>query len=276
MLAELKYDSIDEVPAETIPAAGVVWSGAMEEARFELQLRAVAIPIALLGAWTAVHVGLFHMLMRTALTMWLHESGHAVTAWFCGLPAIPLPWKTPTAETRSPVFAAVIAAVLVALALRSWLSGDRLLAGVCGGLLVIQGICTLASSLQSAHALVTFDGDAGAMVLGSLLMATVYSPPGSVFYQGWLRWGFLIIGAAAFADVFDTWWSARSNRDRIPFGENEGVGLSDPSRLVEWYGWTIPELVGRYIAVGVACLALLGVAYVVGLVRARAQLRAAL
>ena len=77
--------------------------------------------------------------------------------------------------------------------------------------------------------------------------------------------GFLVIGAAAFADGFGTWWAARTDRDVIPFGENEGQGPSDPTVLIYQQGFSIPGLVNGYVWLGLVCLAVLLAAYGWGL-----------
>jgi hypothetical protein len=118
-----------------------------------------------------------------------------------------------------------------------------------------------------------FGGDAGCMVLGTLLMATLYVRRGHVLHRGWLRWGFLVIGSAAFCDAYATWWAARKNFDTIPFGENEGSGPSDPSRLVGDYGWATGDMVHRYVLLGALCLAVLAALYVLGLRRRQAAAR---
>jgi hypothetical protein len=260
-------------PAATLSeAAAPSWTGAAEDARVEATLRQWAIPVALALAWLAVRVNGLHAMMRIFLSMWLHEFSHAITAWFCGFIAIPGAWKTLVPEDRSPFFAVFVAAGLVALGVRAKRANRDWIAVVCGGGLLLQAIGTLLLRPTTAHALITFGGDAGMMILGTLLITTVYAPEGGAIRTGWLRWGFLVIGAAALADGFDTWWGARTNIDRIPFGENEGVGLSDPSKLVDQMGWTVPQLVGRYVTVGCVCLAALAVVYVIGLRAARKRL----
>jgi hypothetical protein len=77
------------------------------------------------------------------------------------------------------------------------------------------------------------------MVLGTALMATFFCGRDTQVNKGGLRWGFLVIGSAGFVDAFGTWWAARTNVDAIPFGANEGVGLSDPSKLMDVYGWSL-------------------------------------
>jgi len=106
-------------------------------------------------------------------------------------------------------------------------------------------------------------------------MATFYAPAGSVFRRGALRWGFLGIGGASFADVFEQWWSARSDPDRIPFGMNEGVGPSDPSVLSDSFHWSASTIVHRYVALGCICLAALACLHVIAMRRARAAARPA-
>ena len=105
----------------------------------------------------------------------------------------------------------------------------------------------------SARALIAFGGDAGAMVLGTMLMSTMFSGESSPFRGGALRWGLLVVGAGAFSDVAWTWWAARRDPGEIPLGQFESGGLSDASVLVETYGWTEQALIGRYLAVAGIC-----------------------
>jgi hypothetical protein len=243
------------------------WTVPAAETAMELHMRVLAIPLAIAVAWGVAHATMLHGPMRVFLSMWIHESGHALSAWLCSLPAFPGPWFTPVAQERSWVFGLCLAAVLAFCAQRAWRSQHRAAAVLCGILLLSQGIGTLALSLHRAHEWMIFGGDAGCMVLGSLLMGTFYVRRGHVLARGWLRWGFLVIGAAAFCDAYATWMEARKNFDTIPFGENEGSGPSDPSLLVDEYGWAVGDMVHRYVVLGALCLAALGVLYVLGLRR---------
>jgi hypothetical protein len=252
-----------------------VWEGDLDDARIELKLRLFAVPIALLVAALFVQSGFGHFVLRTFLSMWIHELGHAVAAWLCGFPAAPGPWKTLVSEARSLPFALLVVAALAALAFRAWRAERPVWFPVLGALLLLQLYCTLVLRLPDARTLVTFCGDAGCMVLGTLLMCTFYAPKESALRVGWLRWGFLVIGAAALVDPGHTWWVARGNVDVIPFGEQEGVGLSDPSRLTEWSGWSVTQLIHRYGVVLILCVIALGLVYAWGLRRARREVLAA-
>jgi hypothetical protein len=241
----------------------------VSEAQLESRLRTWAIPVALAGAFLVVSTGPGHFLARVFLSRWVHEIGHATAAWLCGFPAFPGPWLTPMAQSRSGAFGFLVFAAIASGTLWTWRTERRRLAAALGALLVLQLFCTLALSDARARQFIVFMGDGGCLVLGSLLMLTVYAPEESALKRGWLRWGFLVIGAAAFADAFAQWWASRTDFDRIPFGMNEGVGLSDPSVLQETYRWSTDQIVGRYVTLGCICLAVIAAAYAWGLLRRR-------
>jgi hypothetical protein len=227
----------------------------------EWKLRAVAIPAALVLAFAFHAWPTGHWLQRTFLSMMVHELGHAATAWWCGFAAIPTLWKTLIPEARSVVVSALVLGLEGWIIVRGWTTQRMAWTAVGLGLAVLQVIGTLELSVDRAQEAITFGGDAGAMVLGTLLMLTFFAGPASRLRTNQLRWGFLVIGAAALVDTFATWRAARADPDMIPFGEIEGVGLSDPSKLDEVYGWTTDQLVHRYANVGTACLVVLAVAW---------------
>lgn len=219
----------------------------------EWKRRAIAIP-ALLAAALAFHVwDAGHAMQRIALGMPLHELGHAVTAWWCGFDAIPVLWRTLVPEERGLVAPVLAAALACFLLYRGW-TAQRTWVGLAGlGLGALQLAGTTASR-EAARRWITFGGDAGAMVLGTLLVCTFFVGPASKLREGKLRWGLAAIGAGAFVDAFGTWWAARGDPGAIPFGEIEGVGLSDASQLAEVHGWTDAQIVNRYVTVGALCL----------------------
>lgn len=223
----------------------------------EWKLRAGAIPVALATALVFHSCDSGHFVQRTALTMPLHELGHAVTAWGSGFAALPSLWKTLIPETRGVVVPAIVAAAIALVIWRGWTSDRTWLAALGVGLGFGQLIATATTSVATAQMWITFGGDAGAMVLGAALMAMFFVGPDSKLREGGVRYGVLGIGAAALVDTLSTWWTARTDRDVIPFGEIEGVGLSDPSKLDENYGWTTAQIINRYVIVGATCCALI-------------------
>ena len=257
-------------PSPTVATGRAKWDLPALEATIERRFRLLAIPIALLIAWGMVHAGFLRMLLRTVFSMWIHELGHAVAAWLCGRFAIPGPWFTPLGASRSLFVVLPVSAVLVYGAIRLW---NRWKVGALFLLLLllVQMLCSFGLSRRSVDVLMIWGGDGGCMVIGTLLMLSFYARKTSQIRIGWLRWGFLVIGAAAFADSFATWWAARGDRAAIPFGENEGRGMSDPTVLVFQQGISVDDLVRSYVLTGFACLALLGIVYFIGLRRSSVE-----
>ncbi len=261
----------EELRSDVLPAQTPDLDADAEEAAYELKLYLGALPVALLVAYGAV-AGPTGFLVRL-ITMPFHELGHAISAWLCGHVAFPTLWKTPIFG-RSYLLAAAAAAGLGTLAWRGWKRRHWGMVAAGGGVLFLQAVGTLLLSERSTQVLFSFSGDAGMMLLGTALMATLYSRPGSYLHEHGLRWGFLGLGALSFMDGFLTWWVARKDFSAIPFGQIEGVGLSDASKLVGPYGWGEHELVRRYVTLGVLCLVFLAVLYTVQLVLARRRLAA--
>jgi hypothetical protein len=234
----------------------------VEDPALEFKLCAAAIPAALaLGL-------LFHILtpglQRIFFGMPIHELGHALAAWFCGHAALPTLWKTLVAEERGWLAPLLLTGAIGYGMVRAHWAGKTYLVVLGAALLVVQAVGTLYIRPTTAHIVFTFGGDGIGMVLAAALMATFFFGKRTQLYKGWLRWGLLAIGAAAFTDMFATWWKALGDTGAIPFGEIEGVGLSDPAKLVEEWGWSTKDLVRRYVSVGVSCLAALAVVYAWG------------
>jgi hypothetical protein len=250
-------DSLDGLPLVDDPA-------------LEWKFCLAAIPAAL------VFGVLFHVvapfLQRTFLAMPVHELGHAASAWFTGHWAIPTLWKTLSSEERGFVTPLVLAGALGFLVYRSLQMGHRALAALGVAMLLVQAWGTLLIGKRTADMLIVFGGDGIGMVLATALMASFFFGKTTQLYRGSLRWGFLVIGAGAFVDLFSTWWRARSDFGAVPFGEQEGVGLSDPTKLVDAFGWDTAAMIRRYVTLGIVCLVALALVYAWGVRQARKRM----
>jgi hypothetical protein len=252
-------------PALAGPATAINDAVGRSDARTEFNYRILALPFALLLARLVAGTPL--RMAAAMLAMVLHESGHAITAWLTGRWAVPLLWVTPHGQERSWGIVLLVTAAILFAGFLAWKMERPGWLLAAGALLVLQLIVL---SLP-AEALIVFFGDGGAMVLATILMATFYAPRESRLYKSWgLRWGLLVIGALSFMHVFLMWTGPLEN---LPFGEIEGVNLSDPSLLTEMYGWTVLQMVDRYVRLGTFCLLALLALYIWGLVSAYLELR---
>jgi len=237
-----------------------------KEAATEFKYRLLALPLALLVARLVAGTSL--RVAAGMLAMVLHESGHAITAWLAGRWAVPMLWVTMHGEERSWSIVLFLTTAIIFGGFLAWKMEHWGWVCVAGALLILQ------ITILSAHhdeALIVFFGDGGAMVLATILMATFYAPHESALCQNWgLRWGLLVIGALTFMHVYCLWSGPFEN---IPFGEIEGVNLSDPSLLTQMYGWNVAQMIDRYLLLAKVCFVALFGLYVWGLVSAYLEVR---
>ena len=262
-------DPLDAVEPEALPDA---WTQ-VDDPELEWKFCVAAIPIALCIAVAFHTFGLGAALQRIFLTMPVHEFGHAVTAWFCGYAAIPTLWKTLVPETRGFVAPLLLAGTLGYAMFRAHQTHKTSVVYACGVLLLLQAIATLGISPTTAHMWITFGGDGTGMILAILLMASFFFGKNTQLYKGALRWGFVVIGAAAFVDIYATLWKSRKDDSAIPYGTTGGMA-TDAMTLVDVHGWSLQTLVSRYVVLGVCCLIVLALVYAWGVRRAKSEVEA--
>lgn len=240
-------------------------SGFLVEAELERRLLIWAPPVVFFLAIAAMRAPMFHRLARTFVTMWLHELGHALCGWMTGYGAVPGPWRTSISDARMPLVTTLLVLLLLALAYRAWVREERgWMLGLAGAATAALAGATLVSA-PAARTLFTFGGDAGMMFLGAALVLGFWAPVGSHVHTSWLRWGFLVIGALAMVEGFMTWWPARADPSVIAYGQIEGVGLSDPSKLVDVHGWSQQQMIRRYCDVALISAAVVTGRWLLGL-----------
>jgi hypothetical protein len=266
------------VAAEEFDAAAVVYEESspdewkeVADAQLEWKFCVGAIPITLCIAIAFHASGLGSALQRIFLTMPVHEFGHAVTAWFCGFTAIPTLWKTLIPETRGFIAPLVLFGALGYMTCRAYTTHKKSLMYAAGALILLQAIGTIGIKQETALMWISFGGDGTGMILATLLMGSFYFGKRTQLYKGSLRWGFVVIGAAAFVDIYATWWKSRKDESAIPYGTTGGMA-TDAMTLVDAYGWTLQTLVNRYVVLGVCCLIALALVYAWGVWRAKSEM----
>ncbi len=234
----------------------------------EFKYRLLALPLALLLARWLTATGF--RVVANMLAMVVHECGHAITAWLVGRWAIPTFWFTMIGQTKSWFIVLFVMGGLIFGGFLAWKARRWGWLCAAAAVLLLQ-INLLSAPAIMQGALVVFAGDGGAMVLATILMAAFYAPRNSALYKSsGLRWALLLIGALAFMHVYRLWSSPWEN---LPFGQIEGGNLSDPTLLTGMYGWSVVQLVDRYLLLAKVCFAALGAMYLWGLVAAYLAMR---
>ncbi|MBL8918389.1 MAG: hypothetical protein JNJ54_05980 [Myxococcaceae bacterium] len=257
----MKLDARGEAPVAS-PVAGDE-AVASTPSAWE-QYRLFAFPAVFGLMWLVSATGLGSFILRTFFGMWLHELGHATAAWLTGRWALPVPWFT-FSFGRSLIVSALMFGGGAALARFGWQRRSQTTMGL-GAVWLMASLVGHLAPTSFQEPFFTFAGDAGAMVFGALVSCGFLVRSPLRIFQGGLRWGWLVIGAASWADAFRVWWGSRTDADQIPFGIEDGWP-SDPSRLVDEFGWDTRTMVQRFVAVGVLSLSGATAAFVSAVIR---------
>lgn len=253
-------DEVKDVTPERSPGDVVA---AHTKAEHEFWCRVFALPVALAFGWV---INWAMPTLTAFLEMWVHETGHATTAWLCGYPAIPTAWFTPTFERQRAlsVFLAVglVVGGYFAVRFERWFW-----VAVSAGVLLL----VIAGSMQHDYdfqVYTHFWGEGGAYVWSTILMLTFYSRRNSPMTKNQIRWALLILGAMAFWNVYSRWSGGFENIAQF-LEDTDERGPSDMRTLTVLYSWPIYVLIHRYRDVGYTCLAVLTGAYAAGLLQAQ-------
>ena len=221
------------------------YHGVVAEELLQRRLLIWAPPAVFLLGYLLMHAGAENF-VRIFFGRQLHELGHAVAAWVTGFSAFPGLWVTSVSAERSIAVTLVILGCLGFVGYRVWVAERTTLVYAMAAVAVFVLFCTFGVPVQKARTAITFLGDGGMMLLGCALVLTFWAPVGSHLHTSWLRWGFLVIGMFAILDGVFTWWPARTDPSVIPYGEIDGVGLSDCTKLVDVANWSQQQLIDRY------------------------------
>lgn len=245
----------------------------VSDAQLEYKFCIFALPVMLLIGLLFNSSEMGAAIQRIWLTMPVHELGHALTAWLNGYDAIPVLWMTIT-YTDSPGFIAplLLLAALLALGRYALTHNSKLGLIVVGILLLMQFIGTFILSSQASDMLILFGGDGMGIIIATLLISSFYYGKDTKLYTGALRWGFLMIGAAAFVDIYMVWFNSLGDMSKVPYGTT-GERYTDSYRLIEDYKWSFKQLINRYLYLGNLCILVLCVVYYRGLQKAKSVVK---
>ena len=239
----------------------------VKDVNFEYKLCLFAVPGLLAFCFLLEMVGIGDGMLRIVFGMPVHEMGHALVGWFSGFNSIPSLWFTSIPEDRGYIASVLVFGGLCYLAnfARMNAHGGLLMLGVL--LLILQFIFTIVIAQGTAHVAVTWGGDGVGFMLATVLMIGFNFDKQTNWYKGYLRWGFAFIGAAAFADLVTPWWRSLSDISHVPYGVTGGTH-TDTYKLMVYHGWTMDEVIHRYVNLSVLCMLVFAGFYVRGIKQA--------
>ena len=239
---------------------------------------AFAVPVALSFGLLASHLPFAESLRAYGVGRWLHEIGHALVAWLGGFPAAPLPFVNVSWEYRSAVVVFLVVGALAAGLTTAVRRRRPYLAALAALGLAVQGCLTLLVSGATCRHWIHLAGCAAELALGALLMVGFHYRPSDRSRWDHARYLALLLGAVALVGGLSLWIHLRDDLALLPVSQALG-GLRDPDgdlgRLLADWGWTPSGLVRAYLALGYACLAVVGAHYAAFLGRAIWKARAA-
>jgi hypothetical protein len=259
--------SIQVRPTEPTLAERIAQDDAAETtpSAFE-QYRLFAFPGFYVVMWFFSDTDPGRFVLRTFFGMWLHELGHAAAAWLTGRWALPVPWFTYSFGQNIVVSVAMFGGA--AALIRFGRQRDSLTTMALGGTLALATLAGHLAPTSFKKPFFTFGGEAGAMVFGALMSCGFLVRSPLRVFRGGLRWGWLVIGSASWADAARLWWTSKTDFAQIPFGVEDGTP-SDASRLVDEFGWDAQVMVRRFLLVAAVSLGAAMMAFVAALLRER-------
>ena len=232
----------------------------VQEAALTSRQAVVTPAIIFVMAVLLANSSLSRFFVHSALSMQIHEFGHALNCWLGGLFAIPIPMMAliPSGE-RSVLFAVAVTGTLLWMLKLAWDEDCFFCAGLFGALLLCQAWMTLFLALHRLEFFVAFGGLGGECYVSALLIILYFHPLPSVARWPKVRVVFLFVGACVLAVSLRRWRDASADFMNVPWGSFWG-GDGDVEAMLA-NNWTVNVLVKTYLRLVWACCGAVALAY---------------
>jgi len=229
----------------------------------------LAAPVALVVAllFCVTPLGRF---FGALIGMPFHELGHALTSWLSSRFAVPLPFFTVWHEEQSIPFGLLVALVITAFGVRSWLEQRRFGVALSLLLLVLQVGLSWLVPARFTLMLQILGGALGEIALGAFVLVAFHFPlPDRLRWDFW-RWPALAPGSICLANALLLWSRAVRDPRQMPWGAAVGdESDGDMNRLVNVFGWRARELASFYLKAAILSVVVLVIAQAWAWYRAR-------
>lgn len=198
-----------------------------------------------------------------ALSMWVHEFGHATTAWFGGMAATPfLGWTTRSGE-RSWTVTMCFTALLGILGYKSWEKKSYFLVVTFILFFFTQMYFRFVINEEKLDFMFSYMGIGGEFWISTwLIIAYHYYFPE---YTQWrvLKYAALFVGAFVFFNAFSMWKNIYHGYAEFPWGSLwSGEDHGDMNTLRDEFGWQTFQITSSYVKFGTICVTIIIVHYI--------------
>jgi hypothetical protein len=229
-------DNVSREPKSSRPLAPLI----------ALPLSALVISIMSQNQW-------FRLIQRSSVGMAVHELGHAITAWFHGVLAMPLPLVTVMGQSRSELGYAIPIAFVAVLTWRAWRT--RLPSWLILALTVATGTaaCYFVSE-RTRHLLIAASGLGGEFVLGAVFVVLSLCKLSDKPSWNSGRLVLLTTGMLSLVPAWSRWNAVKRGLEPFPIGSAiGGEDVGDMNELLA-AGYSQPQLISHYLQLGRWCV----------------------
>lgn len=210
-------------------------------------------------------------MLLDGIRIWIHEFGHAMTAWMFGRRAIPLPigW-TNVDPDRSIIVYLCVLSLLGFWAYYAYIRERYLSMLYPIGIAILQLVSTWMTSPMNYEFYLAIGGIRGEFILSSILIAMFFARLPPYFKWAWLRVPVLFGAVFCFARAFQLWHQIRSGLAEIPWGTALGGADDaggDMNTIQDSFGWTDERIVSHFVNLSHLCLGILLTIFIVKMVR---------
>jgi len=234
-----------------------------------LWMELVPLPIAVALTLGVKQTALGRILIDFLIQVTVHEFGHAVTAWLCGIWALPLPCLclTYVGMHRSMGTYAFLAILLVGFGWLGLRFGRFTPLVIATLFLTVQAYMTFGLSDKTAEMLVTHGGCAGELWISSLMIIAFFVKLPDRWRWDFWRFPTMLFGCYGLVGSWWMWRAIATGRMQMPWGTANSAKRNDPdgdlNRLVNKHDWTAEQLVDNYLAIAAWCIGAVVAVYLI-------------
>lgn len=213
-----------------------------------------AFPLAFIMCLLLTSIPIFGNLLGYAITLILHEIGHAIIFWLRGIFAVPSFGVTLGTQFSWGFFFSFVLIITIILVLGVL---KRRIALVRVGLVIFILLITFTFIIPEriGEQLVNYGGLGGELYLSMGLIILFYYWPSFGVTRAKERYFFLVFGMIAFYTACNTWWQTLFDANAIPMGAIIGpASYGDLNRLQNQFGWSVEFILRVYYVTAFLCL----------------------